>query len=98
MDNVEVSSSILENDLEVELLTLRGQYLKKLMKCENNPYFGRVDFNGDKIYIGITYLDKNNEHLVHLKMHTSYNIADVSRIFLLHNEILFQCQLHHQLL
>lgn len=65
MDKVEVSSSILENDLEVELLTLRGQYLKKLMKCENNPYFGRVDFNGDKIYIGITYLDKNNEHLIY---------------------------------
>ena len=40
MDRVEVSAAILENDLEVELLTLRGHYLKKLMRCENSPYFG----------------------------------------------------------
>lgn len=65
MDRVEVSAAILENDLEVELLTLRGHYLKKLMRCENSPYFGRVDFNNEKIYIGITYLDKDNEHLIY---------------------------------
>ena len=56
MDKVEVSAAILENDLEVELLTMRGLYLKKLLKIESSPYFGRVDFNGDKIYIGLTYL------------------------------------------
>lgn len=58
MDKVEVNAAILENDLEVELLTMRGLYLKKLLKSESSPYFGRVDFNGDKIYIGLTYLDK----------------------------------------
>ena len=31
MDKVEVNAAILENDLEVELLTMRGLYLKKLL-------------------------------------------------------------------
>ena len=65
MDKVEVNAAILENDLEVELLTMRGLYLKKLLKSESSPYFGRVDFNGDKIYIGLTYLDKNYDHLIY---------------------------------
>lgn len=65
MDKVEVNAAILENDLEVKLLTMRGLYLKKLLKSESSPYFGRVDFNGDKIYIGLTYLDKNYDHLIY---------------------------------
>lgn len=65
MDAVEVSAAILDNDLEVELLTMRGKYLRKLLKSEPSPYFGRIDFNGDKIYLGITYLDKDNNHLIY---------------------------------
>lgn len=69
MDPVEISSSILENDLEVELLTMRGKYLRKLFLSQANPYFGRIDFNDlnsiESIYIGITYVDKDNNHLVY---------------------------------
>lgn len=65
MDAVEVSSAILENDLEVELLTMNGKYLKKLFLIQGSPYFGRIDFNNEEIYIGLTYLDNDNEHLIY---------------------------------
>ncbi|MBQ1813005.1 MAG: AAA family ATPase [Bacilli bacterium] len=65
MDSVEVSAAILDNDLEVELLTMRGKYLRKLLRVEDSPYFGRIDFNGEEIYIGLTYVNDENKHYVY---------------------------------
>ena len=69
MDAVEVSAAMLESDFEVEQLIIKGKYLKKLLISESIPYFGRIDFKTDntvqKIYVGITYVDKDNNHLVY---------------------------------
>ncbi len=65
MDPAEIMVSMTENNFEVEIMMMRGNYLKHLLRSQSNPYFGRIDFNGDKIYIGITYVEKDNDHYVY---------------------------------
>ena len=48
----------------------KGEYLQKLYKIQNKPYFGRIVFNDgvnkDNVYIGITHVtDDNNNYYVH---------------------------------
>lgn len=69
MDPVEIRVSVADSNLQVRMLEIKWKYLTKLMKSENSPYFGRIDFleNGElfPVYIGITYVDKGSDHLVY---------------------------------
>lgn len=69
LDPTELKTMMSSNDLEVNLMMNKGEYLQKLFRIQNNPYFGRIIFNDgkqiDDIYIGITHLldDKNNYYI-----------------------------------
>ena len=68
MDKVEIQSNLLSSAMEEDAFIRKSNYLKKLYRIRHNPYFGRIDITSDKdykIYIGITYLEKNNKHLIY---------------------------------
>lgn len=70
MDPAELKSMMSDNDLEIRLMMNKGDYLQKIFRIQNNPYFGRIDFDDgsvvDKVYIGITHLiDDNNNYYIH---------------------------------
>ena len=70
MDPTELKTMMSSNDLEVRLMMNKGEYLQKLFKIQNNPYFGRIVFNNgkemDDVYIGITHvIDDDNNYYVH---------------------------------
>lgn len=70
MDPTELKTMMSDNDLEVRLMMNKGEYLQKLFKIKNNPYFGRIIFNNgkemDDVYIGITHvIDDDNNYYVH---------------------------------
>ena len=66
MDPDELKTMVSNNDLEMQLMGMKGDYLLKLFKIQNNPYFGRIDFENDegknKVYIGITHVDKDDKY------------------------------------
>lgn len=70
MDPTELKTMMSSNDLEISMMMNKGEYLQKLFKIQNNPYFGSIIFddgkNIDEVYIGITHVtDNNNKYYVH---------------------------------
>lgn len=70
VDSVEMKTSLMASEMEAYFMLMKMEYYKKLFKIENNPYFGRVDFEEEgekirKIYIGITHLSKDLEYLIY---------------------------------
>lgn len=70
MDPTEMKSMMSSNDLEISMMMNKGEYLQKLFKIQNNPYFGSIVFddgkNRDEVYIGITHvMDDKNKYYVH---------------------------------
>ena len=68
MDSVEIRSNLLTSAMEENAFLRKSKYLKKLYRIRNNPYFGRIDITSDKdyqIYLGITYLEKDDNHLIY---------------------------------
>ena len=70
MDGAELKTMMSDNDLEINMMMNKGEYLQKLYKIQNNPYFGSIIFKDnketDEIYIGITHVtDKKNNYYVH---------------------------------
>ena len=68
MDSVEIRSNLLSSAMEEQAFLRKSKYLKKLYRIRSNPYFGRIDITSDrdyKIYLGITYLEKDNDHLIY---------------------------------
>ena len=61
MDPTEMKVMINASDLEVTMMTYKSNYLQKLYRIQNNPYFGSITFKTDtdenKIYIGITHVE-----------------------------------------
>ena len=61
MDPTEMKVMINASDLEVTMMTYKSDYLQKLYRIQNNPYFGSITFKTDtdenKIYIGITHVE-----------------------------------------
>ena len=59
VDSVEMKTSLMASEMEARFILMKMEYYKKLLKIENNPYFGRIDFKSggrdNKIYIGITH-------------------------------------------
>ena len=70
LDPGEMRSAMMENDLQVQLLMARGRYFQTLYRVQNSPYFGKIIFEENEnapkeVYIGITHVDEDNNHLVH---------------------------------
>ena len=61
---------ISNNEQEIDNLEMKAKYYKKLYKIQNNPYFAKIVFKNDEninpnIYIGLTYLTKDNENVIY---------------------------------
>lgn len=71
MDPTEMKTMINATDLEVTLMGYKANYLQKLYRIQNNPYFGAITFKDseeeNKIYIGITHVEdeEQDKYLVH---------------------------------
>lgn len=70
MDPTEMKSMMSDNDVEISIMMNRGAYLQKLYRIQNKPYFGSILFDTEeeglqKIYIGITHVEKDLDYYVH---------------------------------
>ena len=71
MDPTEMKTMINASDLEITMMTYKSDYLQKLYRIQNNPYFGSITFKDsegeNKIYIGITHVEdeENDKYLIH---------------------------------
>ena len=65
MDPGEMKNMMVESDLQVTLMLNKGQYLQKLYRSQNKPYFASIIFNDELIYMGITHVEDNLNYLVH---------------------------------
>ena len=65
IDPGEMKNMMVENDLQVRIMMNKGQYLQKLYRSQNKPYFASIIFNEELIYMGITHVEDNLNYLVH---------------------------------
>ena len=71
LDPAEMKTLMSDNDVEISILMRRGDYLQKLFRIQNKPYFGSIIWHSDDenkdetIYIGITHVEDNLEYYVH---------------------------------
>ncbi len=63
MDPTEMRNMMAESDFQVSIMQGKGNYLQRLFRVQNKPYFGSIRFreNGaldeEDIYIGITHVE-----------------------------------------
>ena len=69
MDPNEMRSMMAESDLQVSIMQSKGNYLQRLFRIQNKPYFGSIRFKEDDeeadIYIGITHVEDKLSYYVH---------------------------------
>lgn len=69
MDPNEMRSMMAESDLQVTIMQSKGNYLQRLFRVQNKPYFGSIRFkeddNEEDIYIGITHVEDKLDYYVH---------------------------------
>lgn len=70
MDPTEMRSMMAESDLQVTIMQGKGNYLQRLFRIQNKPYFGSIRFKEDgleeeDIYIGITHLEDKLDYYIH---------------------------------
>ena len=69
MDPYEMRTLMSDNDVEVSLMMNKGEYLQKLFRIQESPYFGSIIFEDDlavkEIYIGITHVISDDGYLVY---------------------------------
>lgn len=70
MDPSEMRSMMAESDLQVSIMQSKGNYLQKLFRVQNKPYFGMIRFKEENeeeedIYIGITHIEDKLNYYVH---------------------------------
>lgn len=70
LDPTEMKTIMSNNAKEIDDLEMKAKYYKKLYKIQNSPYFGKITFedengNNNNIYIGLTYLTKDNENIIY---------------------------------
>lgn len=70
IDHIEMQTSLMSSEMEAFFMLSKMEYYKKLLKEQYSPYFGRVDFKEEneplkKVYIGITHVTKDLDHLVY---------------------------------
>lgn len=70
MDPNEMRSMMAESDLQVSIMQSKGNYLQRLFRIQNKPYFGSIRFKEegseeeDNIYIGITHVEDKLDYYV----------------------------------
>lgn len=69
LDPNEMRSMMAESDLQVSIMQSKGNYLERLFRVQNKPYFGMIRFKDDEdeedIYIGITHIEDKLNYYVH---------------------------------
>lgn len=69
MDPSEMKSMMAESDLQVSIMQSKGNYLQRLFRVQNKPYFGMIKFKEnneeEEIYIGITHVEDKLNYYVH---------------------------------
>ncbi len=69
LDPTEMKTIMSNNDQEIDNLEMKAKYYRKLYKIQNSPYFAKIVFESDEgkndIYIGLTYLTKNNDNVIY---------------------------------
>ena len=69
LDPTEMKTIMTNNSQEIDNLEMKAKYYKKLYKVQGSPYFAKVVFEENKqvndIYIGLTYLTKNDEQIIY---------------------------------
>ena len=69
LDPTEMKTIMSNNDQEIDNLEMKAKYYKKLYRIQNSPYFAKIVFESDEgkqdIYIGLTYLTKNNDNVIY---------------------------------
>ena len=69
MDPTEMRTMMAESDLQVSIMQNKGNYLQRLFRIQNKPYFGSIRFKEDgseeDIYIGITHVEDKLNYYVH---------------------------------
>ena len=69
MDPSEMKSMMAESDLQVSIMQIKGNYLQRLFRVQNKPYFGMIKFKEnneeEEIYIGITHVEDKLNYYVH---------------------------------
>lgn len=70
LDPTEMKTIISNNEQEIDNLEMKAKYYKKLYKIQNSPYFAKIVFKNNEdlnpnIYIGLTYLTKDNENVIY---------------------------------
>ena len=70
MDPSEMRSMMAESDLQVTIMQSKGNYLQRLFRIQNKPYFGSIRFKEEdneeeNIYIGITHVEDKLNYYVH---------------------------------
>ncbi len=68
LDPTEMKTIMSNNDQEIDNLEMKAKYYRKLYQVQNSPYFAKIVFESDEgkndIYIGLTYLTKDNENII----------------------------------
>ena len=70
LDPTEMKTIMSNNDQEIDNLEMKAKYYRKLYKIQNSPYFAKIVFESEEegkndIYIGLTYLTKNNDNVIY---------------------------------
>ena len=65
MDSGERLSFYKENDEAINKLTEKQKEVNKLVKIKDNPYFGKIVFNDEPIYIGLSSVKKDLDYYVY---------------------------------
>lgn len=69
MDPTEMRNMMAESDLQVTIMQSKGNYLQRLFRVQNKPYFGSIRFKDNEgeedIYIGITHVEDKLNYYVH---------------------------------
>ena len=69
MDPTEMRNMMAESDLQLTIMQSKGNYLQRLFRVQNKPYFGSIRFKDNEgeedIYIGITHVEDKLNYYVH---------------------------------
>lgn len=91
MDEVELSTGLMQSEFEADFALNKLDYYRKLYQVQKSPYFGRIDFKEEKedprkIYIGLTNLEKDLKYLIYdwrspiASMFYDYGIGDAKYV------------------
>ena len=70
LDPTEMKTILSNNNQEIDNLEMKAKYYRKLYKIQNSPYFAKIVFETKEdgkndIYIGLTYLTKDNDNIIY---------------------------------